>query len=239
MSELIGLDLEEISLVDKGDDPKAKVAIFKRVKEENMSILEKMDDEVKGRMQALMDKGYSEEDALKMVHEEMGKAEARVEELEKFLSDEGYDASGDKITKRIPEEMIEVDGEQIAKSAIPAAILTKMEKMEAEKAETELEKRASETLPNLNVGVAKKMLKAADEDKEIHEFLRSVDNMFSETFKEVGEKGNADLSSPRDKLNKMAEEYAAKHGVTFEKGYAEVTKTKEGREVYKAMQEDK
>jgi hypothetical protein len=56
------------------------------------------------------------------------------------------------------------------------------------------------------------------DDEELLEFLRAVDSMFEKAMGENGETDvDADMGSAEEKLNKMAEDYAAEHKMTFTK----------------------
>jgi hypothetical protein len=113
-----------------------------------------------------MDKGYSEEDAMKMCMGEKTEkggrdmdpqelaeklealegqvndltkraegAEAELADLKKNADEAGFDIDEQgKLTKRADPEYIEVEGERLEKSAVPAVILKALEAKEAEMA---------------------------------------------------------------------------------------------------------
>jgi hypothetical protein len=239
------LQLTELSLVDRPANPLAKAPIFKS--DSKKGELSKMTDEMMMKLKPYMDKGMSEEEAMKAYEADMKKmaddfekAKVENERLRKALLDEGYVIKADAIEKKAEpakEEFIEVDGEQIAKSAIPAPVLKRLEEAEIEKAEAAAVAKAKETLPNVKEGVAVKLVKAdLMDDEELLEFLRAVDSMFEKAMGENGETDvDADMGSAEEKLNKMAEDYAAEHKMNFYKAYEAVVKTDDGKALLKPM----
>jgi hypothetical protein len=281
-TELVNLELEEVSLVDMGDDPLAKVAIFKRSPEgENMEDdVEKgisIEIEIKSPEEEMMDaqmemqqetppmekadmcenctdatcmgcdgevgmmpeadKGYDEkpmrkswkseaqafEEVNKMLLEEIETYKAKVSELEVAA-----------ITKAAPtEEMIEVEGQSIAKSAIPAPILKKLEEMQKAVETEALRKRAEEVLPNFK-GTADergKLLKSVGEDENLLTLLKAADAAFAGVYQEVGKTDAAnDLKTATEKLNDLVKGFQEdKQEKDFHKAYAAVIKTAQGR----------
>ena len=110
-TELINLELDELSLVPKGANPMAKAPIFKA----HTSIGEDMTDNVEE-----VDKGAEE---IATLTAEVVKMKLENEMLRKGLLDEGYSIEADAITKAAPAEYVEYDGESINKADIPAPIL--------------------------------------------------------------------------------------------------------------------
>ena len=282
-TELVNLELEEVSLVDMGDDPLAKVAIFKRSPEgedmeddveKGISIEieikspeeEMMDAQMEaqqeappmdkaamcenctdatcmgcdgevGMMALESDKGYDEkpmrkswkseaqafEEVNKLLLEEIETYKAKVSELEVAA-----------IAKAAPtEEAIEVEGQMIAKSAIPAPILKKLEEMQKAVETEALRKRAEEVLPNFK-GTADergKLLKSVGEDEGLLTLLKAADAAFAGVYQEVGKTDAAnDLKTATEKLNDMVKGYQEdKQEKDFHKAYAAVIKTAQGR----------
>lgn len=278
-TELVNLELEEVSLVDMGDDPLAKVAIFKRSPEG-----EDMEDDV--------EKGISIEIEIKSPEEEMMEAQQEEQPMDKAAmcenctdptckgcegeadmaameSDKGYDEKPMRkswkaeaqafeevnkmlleeietyktkvsemeaaaITKAAPvEEMIEVEGQSIAKSAIPAPILKKLEEMQKSVEAEALRKRAEEVIPNFK-GTADergKLLKSVGEDEGLLALLKAADAAFAGVYQEVGKTDAAnDLKTATEKLNDMVKGYQEdKQEKDFHKAYAAVIKTAQGR----------
>jgi len=262
-TELVNLELEEVSLVDMGDDPLAKVALYKRSPEGNDMENETVED---------LEKGYKEEKSVEieidgedsdeeMMDEEdmQGKKPARkswktealeLEEANKVLLEEietykakVADLEAAVVEKAKPaEEMIEVEGEMIAKSAIPAPILKKLEEMQKAAEVEALRKRAEEVLPNFK-GTADergKLLKSIGNDDALLAILRAADAAFAGIYKEVGKTdAENDLKSPNEKLNDLVKAYQEEgKEKDFYKAYAAVIKTAQGKalllETYKS-----
>lgn len=253
--ELVKLELEEVSLVDMGDDPLAKVAIFKRspkgedmeneeldldttekgYKEDEMKS-EKMDDMTEEDMDEDMMEGDKKptrkswkaealafEDVNKMLLEEIETLKVKVSELET-----------EAVEKAKPkEDMIEVEGEMIAKSAVPAPILKKLEEMQKAAEAEAFRKRADEVLPNFK-GTADergKLLKSVGNDEQLLAILKAADAAFAGVYKEIGKTdAENDLKTPTEKLNDMVKAYQEDNKEKdFHKAYAAVIKTAPGR----------
>lgn len=162
--KLKNIVLYEISGVDVPADPNAKITLFKR----GEPMTDEMTDAQKAKMKEYMDKGYSQEDAMKMCMSETKKggemdpqelaeklealegqvadltkraeeAEAAKAALEKAADEAGFDIEEGKLEKRADPEYIEVDGERFEKAAVPAAILKALEAKEAELAKAKAE----------------------------------------------------------------------------------------------------
>lgn len=258
-TELVNLELEEVSLVDMGDDPLAKVALYKRSPEgehmenEKTEELQKVDETEKGyKEEKKVEIEIGEDDEEDMMEDEMEgekkparkswKAEAQAfEEVNKMLLEEieTYKAKineleAEAVEKAKPqEEMIEVEGEMIAKSAVPAPILKKLEDMQKAAEVEAFRKRADEVLPNFK-GTADergKLLKSIGEDESLLALLRAADAAFAGIYEEVGKTDAAnDLKTPTEKLNDLVKAYQEeKKEKDFHKAYAAVIKTAPGR----------
>lgn len=255
-TELVNLELEEVSLVDMGDDPLAKVALYKRSPEG-----EHMDNETKEDLDATekgmkedkkieIEIGSEDEDEEDMMSEEEGKkptrkswkAEAQAfEDVNKMLLEEieTYKAQVSELEAKAfekakpQEEMLEFGGEMIAKSAIPAPILKKLEEMQNVVETEALRKRAEEVLPNFK-GTADergKLLKSVGTDEGLLALLMAADAAFAGIFQEVGKTDAAnDLKTPTEKLNDLVKGHQVEKGEKdFYKAYAAVIKTAQGR----------
>lgn len=209
------LELGELSLVDNPANPLAKAPLFKR---------DSQGDQMEQEIETLK----ADFDAMK----------AENERLRKGLIENGFVIKADVIEKKATEEQIEVGGEMVNKSAIPAPVLKALEEAEVAKRDVELTKAAQEKLPNWDEAVAKELMKF-DLDDKIMEALMAADAAFEAVMTEKGQDSAADdLSNPEDKLNELAKSKKAEYG-TFEKAYAAVVKTDEGKALLKAMKEDK
>lgn len=254
-TELVNLELDELSLVDMGDDPLAKVVYTKRspegehmenettedlnkgYKEEEMKSSGKMDDmdeeeemmdedmmdgEKKPTRKSWKSEAQLLESANQVLIEEIETYKAKVAELETAA-----------IEKAKPQEdMIEVEGEMVAKAAIPTPVLKKLEEMQKAIEVEALRKRAEEVLPNFK-GTADergKLLKSIGEDETLLAILRAADAAFAGIFQEVGKTdAENDLKTPAVKLNEMVKMRQEEKKEDFYKAYAAVIKTAEGK----------
>jgi hypothetical protein len=167
-------------------------------------------------------------------------AEAELDGFKKAADEAGFDIEEGKLTKRADPEYVEIEGERFEKAAVPATILKALEAKEAElakaKAEQEevaLAKRGAEVLPHLaGTDIAKgKLLKSVEGDEEVLQALKAADAALKKQMEEVGSNPMNDEASATFRLNKMADEYAETHNVSFEMGFYEVTKSGEGRDL--------
>jgi preprotein translocase subunit SecD len=217
--ELTDLDLFEVSLVDAGDDPLAKVTLLKRKGTSDMSdeTLEKQLADANQEIETLKAKITE----LETITQEVETLKVRVEEFEAA-----------EIEKSKPaEEMIDIDGEMVAKSAVPAPVLKKLEELEKAKEAEELRKRADEKLPNFKGSADQrgKLLKSIGDDAELLELLVAADALFAQLFVEKGKTdAEEDLKDATAKLDTMVKAKQAEGKMTYEQAYLEVSKTKEG-----------
>lgn len=217
-TELKDLELFEVSLVDAGDDPLAKVTLFKRKGNSDMS------DEV-------MKTKEDVEKELTEANETIETLKAKVEELE---------AKEVEIEKaKTDEDTIEIDGEKIQKSAIPATVLKALEKERAAKEELQkaadksaLEKRAVETFKNMKGTPEQKgrLFKFVEADAELMEILRAVDALFANLTQEVGD---TEVAKEMKEAKDLVEEEVSKlqtvdKSLTYHQAYAKLASTPEG-----------
>lgn len=167
-------------------------------------------------------------------------AEAEKADLEKAADEAGFDIEEGKLTKRADPEYVEIEGEKFEKSAIPATILkaleakeTELAKAKEEQEEVALSKRGAEELPHLaGTDLAKgKLLAAVDGDEDVLKALKAADAALKKQMEEIGANPLNDEASATFRLNKMANDYASENNVSFEVGFAEVTKAGEGRDL--------
>jgi hypothetical protein len=234
-TELSQLDLLEVSLVDAGDDPLAKVALYKRKGSSEMDETEKLETDIE---EESMEDYEDEEDKGKGKTRKSWKTEALALQTEvETLKAKVEELEADIVTKAAPkEEMVEVEGEMVAKSAIPAPVLKQLETLLVEKEKTDLEKLANEKLPNFKGTPLQRgrLLKAIGSDKELLEMLLAADALFAEMFTEVGKTDSEnDMKSPAEKLEQMVKHYQVEKKTTYEQAYAGVVKTAEGKALLK------
>lgn len=230
--ELFELELDEISLVPAGDDPLAKIAIVKRHVEKEKEI-PKMTDEMKAKLKTYMDKGMTEEEAKKAYDEDMEKSlgdmKAENERLRKALIEDGFVIKADAIEKKAPEETIEVEGELVAKSAIPAPVLKALEAAAVAKQDKLVTEKAQTTLPHFDLAVAKSFM-GMDLSDEMLAALKAADALFAGMTEEVGKTDtDGDMANPMTKFEAARDKLVAEKKITKEQAIAELTKSKEGR----------
>lgn len=255
---LKNLSLNEVSLVDNPANPGASVVLWK--KRDNgvpTKATEQGDDlmDIEELKKELKAQGIDVSELTKRADA----ADASTEALQKFTDkvtelakDAGFDlkVEEDEVTlvKHEAPEMIDLNGEAVEKSSIPAPVLKMLEDqakdlevLKLHNESVELAKRADKELPNL-AGSAEargKLLKAidgmSDEDsKSITEALKAADAAVKQFTVEKGE-NTPDESSPSARLDKMATDYAAEKNMTFHSAFAEVIKSKEGMDLYEEM----
>jgi hypothetical protein len=241
------LELEELSLVDRPANAQAMVSLYKRDNSNGEPMeheIEKMSDDMKAKLKPYMDKGMSEEEAMKMYQRDMKKADEAVaeeldtlkaenERLRKSLIEAGYVIKSDVIEKKVEPEYVEYEGEQINKADIPAPILKALEAAEVAKADAELTEKAKEALPHFNIDVAKSLVGEFAEVEAVMETLKAADKVFAESMEEVG-KSDADgeFATASDKLETLVKSYMDENKLKksqYAVAYAAVAKTEEGK----------
>jgi hypothetical protein len=152
--------------------------------------------------------------------------------LRKSLIENGYVIYADKVEKKSEVEMLEVEGEMVAKSDIPAPVLKALEAAAIEKADVALTKRAEETLPHFDLGVAKELLKF-DLGDDVMAALKAADKLFEGTMTEFGKSDvDGEFTSANDKMDALTKSYMEEHGMKksqYAIAYAAVAKTDEGK----------
>lgn len=248
---LKNLMLEELSLVDRPANAQAMVSLFKRddsheevMKEETQEAdaTEKMVDGCKDCTAEKMCAAHEmkKSDAEVALEAEVEKLKADNERLRKGLIEEGYVIKADVIEKKAPVEMMEIEGEMVAKADIPAPVLKALEaaeiakkQHEIEKADIELTKRAGDALPHFAVDVAKSLLKSFSEEEVIMEALKAADAAFAAAMQEFGKSDvNGEFATAADKLDALVKSHMDTNHMKksdYAKAYAAVAKTAEGK----------
>ena len=248
------LQLTELSLVDRPANAQAMVSLFKR--DTSQEELTKMTDEMEAKVKAYMDKkGVGREEAMKAMdmykadEAEVDKAEeapevnpleaevaalkADNEMLRKGLIDNGYVISAEAIEKKAEVEMMDIEGEMVVKSDIPAPVLKALEAASIEKADIELTKRAGEALPHFATDVAKSLVAKFYEDEAIMVALKAADAAFEAAMQEFGKSDvDGEFATSADKLDALVKSYMDDNQLKkseFAKAYAAVAKTDAGK----------
>jgi len=252
MVSLFKRDNSEEEITKMNEEMEAKVKAY-------------MDDKGCGRGEAMKALGYDMEKADEVVTEEVAeKAAPEVEAVEapevdvealkadfdrltaenqhlrKGLIENGYVIRADSIEKKAEEEMMDIDGEMVAKSDIPAPVLKALEaaavakrEHEIEKADLELTKKAEEVLPHFETGAAKSLLKSFSEDEAIMVMLKAADAAFEASMQEFGKSDvDGEFATSADKLDALVKSYMDENQLKkseFAKAYAAVAKTDEGK----------
>ena len=266
------LQLTELSLVDRPANAQAMVSLFKRdtSEEELTKMTDEMEAKVKaymtdkgcGRAEAMKNFGYDMEKADEVteevaevdkaaeeVAEEVNPLEAEVaalkadnEMLRKGLIENGYVISAEAIEKKAEVEMLEVEGEMLVKSDIPAPVLKALEaadvakrEHELEKADVQLTKRAGESLPHFATDVAKSLVAKFYEDEAIMVALKAADAAFAASMQEFGKSDvDGEFATSSDKLDALVKSYMDENQMKkseFAKAYAQVAKTDQGKDL--------
>lgn len=253
---LKGLHLDEISLVDNPANQHAMVSIFKRSDPDNPASAGSpgvTSVAKEGQMDPKLEKKLGElESQVETLKAERDEAVAKAETAEAEKAEAVAKAEEAEKVEKAEDDFIDIDGEKVAKSAVPAPLLKRMEaqqaaieKMQADAEKVELRKRAEDELPNLAGTADQKgaLLKALDglddaDRDELMKGLKAADAAVSKLFAEVGKSAD-DETSAEARLNKMAKDYAAEKSVPFETAFAEVIKTRDGAELRKAAESER
>ena len=241
-TELLELQLEELSLVDRPANAEAVVTLFKRDDTQEEDI-DKMTDEQEAKVKAYMEKhSCGKDEAMKALGYDVEKSaddvdpildleaeietlkadvenlKAENERLRKGLIDEGYVIKAETIEKKAPEEFVEYEGEQINKADIPAPILKALEDAEIEKADVALTKKAQETLPHFSLESAKGLLSAvskADDAEILMQALAAADKALADKMEEFGKSDvDGEFTSASDKVEHMVKSYMDENDLT-------------------------
>lgn len=251
-SLLKNLMLEELSLVDRPANAQAMVSLFKRddsheevMKEQEIQETDATEKVADGCPDCTTEKmcaahEMKKSDAEIALEAEVEKLKADNERLRKGLIENGYVIKADVIEKKAPVEMMEIEGEMVAKADIPAPVLKALEaaeiakkQHEIEKADIELTKRAGEALPHFAVDVAKSLLKSFSEEEAIMEALKAADAAFAAAMQEFGKSDvNGAFATAADKLDALVKSHMDANHMKksdYHQAYAAVAKTAEGK----------
>lgn len=153
--------------------------------------------------------------------------------LRKGLIENGFVIKAEAIEKKAEVEMIEVEGEMVAKCDIPAPVLKALEAAAVEKADIELTKRAGEVLPHFDVNAAKSLVKSFGDDEAVMAALLAADKAFAAAMQEFGKSDvDGEFATAADKLDALVKSYMDENQLKkseYAKAYAAVAKTDEGK----------
>ena len=153
-----------------------------------------------------------------------------------------------EIAKRKVEDTIEIDGEKIAKSLIPAPVLKRLEAAQNEaeelrkaKESEDLRKQAEEAFPHL-AGTPEqktslmKSLNALDENDRdaVMKSLKAADAAVKKMCAETGDSSSnvSGDGTAKEQLDVLVKSHAKEHSMSYEGAFSEVTKGGKGRELF-------
>jgi multidrug efflux pump subunit AcrA (membrane-fusion protein) len=158
---------------------------------------------------------------------------AENEFLRKGLIENGFVIKAEAIEKKAEVEMIEVEGEMVVKSDIPAPVLKALEAAAIEKADIELTKRAGEALPHFDITAAKALVKSFGDNEAVMAALLAADKSFEAAMQEFGKSDvDGEFATAADKLDALVKSYMEDNQFKkseYAKAYAAVAKTDEGK----------
>lgn len=241
------LTLDEVSAVDDPANQLSLMALWKRAPEPQGDDV--MDiNEIKKSLEASDAKVTDLTKSNADLQKSLDAAKAEKEALMKAL--EGADITVEakdgefSVAKAAEPEYIDVDGEKVLKSTVPAPLLKRMEAQAADIAELKkaasdatLAKRAEQMFPNLGGSAAEKgalvkMLDGleGDEKTSLEKSLKAADAAVAKMFNEVGD-GSAKTSEASEQLDAMVAKHAEENNVTKAVAYTTVVKSGEGRKL--------
>lgn len=203
--------------------------------EEQEADLEKAAEEVTEEVTEKADEVEAEavEVDIEALKADVDTLKAENEFLRKGLIENGFIIKAEAIEKKAEAEMIEVEGEMVAKSDIPAPVLKALEAAAFEKADIELTKRAGEVLPHFEVNAAKSLVKSFGDDEAVMVALLAADKAFEAAMQEFGKSDvDGEFATAADKLDALVKSYMDENQLKkseYAKAYAAVAKTDEGK----------
>ena len=241
MVSLFKRDTSEEEITKMTDEMEAKIKAYMEEKacgkEDAMKALGydmmKSEEEAVEAPEAAAEVDKAEEAPVEEVSDEVETLKAENERLRKGLIDNGYVIKAEAIEKKAEVEMMDIEGEMVVKSDIPAPVLKALEAAAIEKADIALTKRAGEALPHFDVAVAKALVEKFYEDEAIMESLKSCDAALGAAMQEFGKSDvDGEFATSADKLDALVKSYMDDNQLKkseYAKAYAAVAKTDEGK----------
>ena len=241
MVSLFKRDTSEEEITKMTDEMEAKVKAYMEEKAcgkpDAMKALGydmmKSEEEAVEAPEAAAEVDKAEEAPVEEVSDEVETLKAENERLRKGLIDNGYVIKAEAIEKKAEVEMMDIEGEMVVKSDIPAPVLKALEAAAIEKADIALTKRAGEALPHFDVDVAKALVEKFYEDEAIMAALKAADAAFDAAMQEFGKSDvDGEFATSADKLDALVKSYMDDNQLKkseFAKAYAAVAKTDEGK----------
>ena len=213
----LGYDMEKADTVEEQD-----IDLEKAAEEVTEEVTEKADED-----QA------AEEIDIEALKADVDTLKAENEFLRKGLIENGFIIKAEAIEKKAEVEMIEVEGEMVVKSDIPAPVLKALEAAAIEKADIELTKRAGEALPHFDIEAAKALVKSFGDNEAVMAALLAADKSFEAAMQEFGKSDvDGEFATAADKLDALVKSYMEDNQFKkseYAKAYAAVAKTDEGK----------
>ena len=248
MVSLFKRDNSDEDITKMNEEMEAKVKAYMEDKacgkEEAMKALgydmEKAEGDVAEEAEIAVEAPEAELIDIEALKDDIVRFTAENEKLRKGLIDAGFVITAKAIEKKAEVEMMDIEGEMVVKSDIPAPVLKALEaadvakrEHEIEKADIELTKRAGETLPHFATDVAKSLVAKFYEDEAIMEALKAADAAFEAAMQEFGKSDvDGEFATSADKLDTLVKSYMDKNQLKkseFAKAYAAVAKTDAGK----------
>ena len=237
---------EEITKMNEEMEAKVKAYMEDKAcgKEEAMKALgydmEKAEEAVAEEAEVAVEAPEAELIDIEALKADVARYAAENEKLRKGLIEAGYVITAEAIEKKAEVEMMDIEGEMVVKSDIPAPVLKALEAAASEKAEhalekadIELTKRAGEALPHFATDVAKSLVAKFYEDEAIMAALKAADAAFEAAMQEFGKSDvDGEFATSADKLDALVKSYMDDNQLKksdYAKAYAAVAKTDEGK----------
>ena len=208
---------EEITKMNEEMEAKVKAYMEDKAcgKEEAMKALgydmEKAEEAVAEEAEVAVEAPEAELIDIEALKADVARYAAENEKLRKGLIEAGYVITAEAIEKKAEVEMMDIEGEMVAKSDIPAPVLKALEAAD----------------------VAKSLVAKFYEDEAIMAALKAADAAFEAAMQEFGKSDvDGEFATSADKLDALVKSYMDDNQLKksdYAKAYAAVAKTDEGK----------